>query len=247
MTLIKICGITNIEDAIECVRLGANMLGFVFADSPRQADVSTVKHIQRVIGGDAKTVGVFTEESDELLSIMRECELTYAQLHGGQSEDFARRLGAHRVIRVARVSSNPLALSSPEEQGAYRSAVESQPSFDTRSTLLRTSGVYGPEDIDCLRNEHETAAFYLLDTYKKGVAGGTGETFDWGLAIKAKDLGKPIFLSGGLSPENVGDAIRAVQPFAVDVSSGVEASPGKKDPAKVKEFIDNVRKADNRA
>lgn len=208
MTLIKICGITNIEDAIECVRLGANLLGFVFADSPRQVDIGTVKHINRIIGGDAKTVGVFTEESDDVVSIMRECELTYAQLHGGQSEDFARRLGSQKVIRVQRVQDE--------------------------------ASIVG------LKTQQE-AAFYLLDTYKKGVAGGTGEIFDWDLAVRAKSLGKPIFLSGGLSPENVADAVRAVQPFAVDVSSGVEASPGKKDPAKVKEFIDNVRKADNRA
>lgn len=207
MTLIKICGITNIEDAIECVRLGANLLGFVFADSPRQVDVGTVKHINRIIGGDAKTVGVFTDEGDNVVSIMRECELTYAQLHGGQSEDFARRLGSQKVIRVQRVQ--------------YEASVVG------------------------LESQQE-AAFYLLDTYKKGIAGGTGEIFDWDLAVRAKSLGKPIFLSGGLSPENVADAVRAVQPFAVDVSSGVEASPGKKDPAKVKEFIDNVRKADNR-
>lgn len=208
MTLIKICGITNIEDAIECVRLGAHMLGFVFADSPRQVEISTVKHINRIIGGDAKTVGVFTEESDEVLSIMRECELTYAQLHGGQSERFVRKLGPGRAIRVCRVQDE--------------------------------------SSIPILAAQQE-AAFYLLDTYKKGVAGGTGETFDWDLAVRAKSLGKPIFLSGGLSPENVADAIKAVEPFAVDVSSGVEERPGRKDLAKVKEFIDNVRKADNRA
>lgn len=208
MTLVKICGITNIEDAVECVRLGANMLGFIFADSPRRVDVDTVKHINRIIGGDAKTVGVFTDEDDDVLSIMRVCELTYAQLHGGQSEDFARRIGAQNIIRVCRVQdeSSILGLATQKEAG-----------------------------------------FYLLDTYKKGVPGGTGETFDWDLAVRAKGLGKPIFLSGGLTPENVADAVTTVRPYAVDVSSGVEASPGRKDLAKVKEFIDNVRKADNRA
>ncbi len=203
MTLIKICGITNVGDAIECVRLGANMLGFIFADSPRRVDVETVKHINRIIGGDAKTIGVFTDEDEEMLSIMRECELTYAQLHGGQSEDFARRVGTDRVIRVCRVKDETSILG--------------------------------------LATQRE-AAFYLLDTYKKGVPGGTGEAFDWHLAVRAKELGRPVILSGGLTTENVADAIAAVRPFAVDVSSGVEASPGKKDLAKVKEFIDNVRK-----
>lgn len=207
MTLIKMCGITNIEDAIECTRLGANLLGFIFADSPRRVEVDTVRHINRIIGGDVKTVGVFTDESDEVLEIMNRCELTYAQLHGGQSEDFARRFGRDRVIRVARV--------------------QDEASVDALAIC-------------------EEAVFYLLDTYKKGIPGGTGETFDWELAARAKSLGKPVFLSGGLNPENVAEAIRGVQPYAVDVSSGVEASPGKKDLAKVKEFIDNVRKADGR-
>lgn len=208
MTLVKVCGITNIEDAVECVSLGANMLGFVFADSPRRADVDTVRHISRIIGGDARTVGVFTEEADDVISITNDCNLTYAQLHGGQSEEFARRLSVHRVIRVARV--------------------------------------HDEASVDALA-QYEAAAYYLLDTYKKGTPGGTGETFDWELAARARSLGKPMILSGGLNPDNVADAIRAVQPYAVDVSSGVEASPGKKDLIKVKEFIANVRKADNRA
>ncbi len=207
MTLIKICGITNIEDAIECVKLGANMLGFVLADSPRRADVDTVKHIGRIIGGDARTVGVFTQESEYVISAFHECNLNYVQLHGNQSEEFAQKIGADSVIRVARVQNHAT--------------------------------------IDVLAT-HQAAAFYLLDTYKKGVAGGTGEVFDWDIAIRAKSLGKPLILSGGLNPNNVAEAIRVVRPYAVDVSNGVEKSPGKKDFAKVKEFIDNVRKADNR-
>jgi len=208
MTFIKVCGITNVEDAIESVRLGAHFLGFIFADSPRRVDVSTVKHIIKIIGGDARTVGVFTEESDDVIATMNECELNYAQLHGNQSEEFAKAIGANRVIRVARVRDN--------------------------------------SSVDALA-DHEAAAFYLLDTYRKGIAGGTGETFDWSLALRAKSLGKPVMLSGGLNPENATDAVEAVKPFAVDVSSGVEERPGKKNLSKVKEFIENVREADKRA
>jgi phosphoribosylanthranilate isomerase len=94
-------------------------------------------------------------------------------------------------------------------------------------------------------SEYSEAAYYLLDTYKKGKAGGTGETFDWELAVRAKSLGKPIILSGGLTPENISDAIRTVRPYAVDISSGLEISPGKKDHSKIKELIDNVRAADD--
>ena len=206
MTLVKICGITNVEDAIQAATTGANLLGFVFAESPRRVDVQTVKHIQRVLAGDVKTVGVFTEESDDVLNIMDECALTYAQLHGNQSEEFARRLGAEKVIRVARVKD----AAGVDHLAAFREA-----------------------------------AFYLLDTYVGGVAGGTGETFNWDLVARAKSLEKPMFLSGGLNPENVGEAIRVARPFAVDASSGLEQSPGKKDHLKVKEFVDHVRKADN--
>ncbi len=85
---------------------------------------------------------------------------------------------------------------------------------------------------------------YLLDAYTPGIRGGTGHRFNWDLAVQATEFGKPIFLAGGLTPENVGDAVRQVRPFAVDVSSGVELAPGKKDPAKIQAFIDNVRQAD---
>jgi phosphoribosylanthranilate isomerase len=81
----------------------------------------------------------------------------------------------------------------------------------------------------------------LLDTYTAGQRGGTGQTFDWSLAVAAKTLGKPVILSGGLTPENVVDAIRQVQPYAVDVASGVEREPGKKDPEKLRRFIEIVR------
>ena len=84
---------------------------------------------------------------------------------------------------------------------------------------------------------------YLLDAYSPEVRGGTGEQFNWDLAVAAQKLGKPIFLAGGLTPENVAEAVARVAPFAVDVSSGVESAPGKKDPAKVSAFIQAVRHA----
>ena len=84
---------------------------------------------------------------------------------------------------------------------------------------------------------------WLLDAFSAEKPGGTGEQFDWDLAVQARELGRPIFLAGGLTPENVGEAVRKVRPYAVDVSSGVEAAPGKKDPAKVKAFIEAARNA----
>ncbi|MFQ3548214.1 MAG: phosphoribosylanthranilate isomerase [Armatimonadota bacterium] len=206
MTCIKICGITNAEDAIKAVELGANMLGFIFAESKRRVDISTVKNICRIIGPDIKTVGVFVEETEEILRALDECGLSYIQLHGNQSEQMAQRIGCESVIRVARVKD--------------------------------------AEDIENLKN-YSCASFYLLDTYKKGLAGGTGEIFDWDLALLAHNLEKPFLLSGGLNTDNICDAIDKVKPFGVDISSGVESSPGIKDHNKLKELIENVRKADS--
>ncbi len=97
-----------------------------------------------------------------------------------------------------------------------------------------------PEDIPGLQH----ACALLLDTFRDDAAGGTGETFDWSAAVQAQRLGKPLVLSGGLNPENVAAAVRRVRPYAVDVSSGVERSPGVKDAEKVRLFIERVRKAD---
>ena len=101
---------------------------------------------------------------------------------------------------------------------------------------IRDAGSLGPI------TAYRTDAF-LLDSYSPGKHGGTGEKFNWDLAIEAKKIGKPIFLAGGLTPLNVADAVRKVTPFGVDVSSGVESAPGKKDHAKIKAFVDAVRNA----
>ena len=90
---------------------------------------------------------------------------------------------------------------------------------------------------------HYQTDAYLLDAYSAEARGGTGEKFNWDLAVAAQKFGKPIFLAGGLTPENVAEAVRKVRPFGVDVSSGVEAAPGKKDHAKIRAFIKNVRAA----
>jgi phosphoribosylanthranilate isomerase len=97
---------------------------------------------------------------------------------------------------------------------------------------------------DSLREltDYKTDA-WLLDAYSPDKAGGTGETFNWDLAVEARRLGRPIFLAGGLTPQNVAEAVRRVEPYAVDVSSGVEAAPGRKDHAKVRAFIEAAKGA----
>jgi phosphoribosylanthranilate isomerase len=107
---------------------------------------------------------------------------------------------------------------------------------------LKAIRVQSAESLQTLAYFHTDA--FLLDAYSKAGLGGTGEKFNWDLAVAAQKFGKPIFLAGGLTPENVADAVRQVRPFAVDVSSGVESAPGKKDAAKVWAFIQAVRMAE---
>lgn len=104
--------------------------------------------------------------------------------------------------------------------------------------VIKAFRVKGLSSISNLSSYRVSA--YLLDTYVESIPGGTGTTFNWQVAKEAKKEGKPIILSGGLSPANVAEAIEEVQPYAVDVSSGVEESPGKKDPAKLKKFFEEV-------
>ena len=209
MTRIKICGITNIEDATAAVEYGADAIGFVFATSPRQVSTDAVKTISSALPPFIVRVGVFVDETPCVLAIAKACGLDVVQLHGGQSDEFTLSLTPHmRVIRALRVKDE----QSVTDLSGYR-----------------------------------TADAYLLDRYQRDKLGGTGAPFDWRLALIAKRHGIPIIMAGGLTPENVAEAVLMVKPYGVDVSTGVESSPGKKDHVKMKEFIDNVRTVDRTA
>ena len=107
---------------------------------------------------------------------------------------------------------------------------------------MKALRVRDAESLNLMENYHTDA--FLLDAYSQAGLGGTGEKFNWDLAVAAQKYGKPIFLAGGLTPENVADAVKQVRPFAADVSSGVESAPGKKDAAKVRDFIAAVRRCE---
>jgi len=197
---VKICGITNREDAQRAVELGADMLGFIFyPKSPRAVDPRIVAEIGH--GLTVEKVGVFVNETETTIQrIVEECGLDAIQFHGDESPAFCQRFAVKKIkaIRIRDAASLPAAAEY---------------------------------NVDAL----------LLDTYTAGQRGGTGETFDWSLAITAKNLGRPVILSGGLTPENVGEAIRRVQPYAVDVASGVERAPGRKDPEKLRRFLERAK------
>lgn len=196
---VKICGITNLDDALLAVDLGSDALGFIFyPKSARYISVSKAANICNALPPFVAKVGVFVDEVEfEIEKALRECLLTALQFHGDEPPGFCAKFPA-KSIKAIRM----------RDEGSLRLASE--------------------YDVDAL----------LLDTYTESERGGTGKTFDWSLAVKAKELlGGPIILSGGLTPENVAEAIARVQPYAVDVSSGVEREPGVKDSGKLKKFI----------
>ncbi len=204
MVRIKICGITNLEDALLAASLGADALGFIFyAKSPRKVAPEEARAIIAQLPPLVTTVGVFVNEDAALVrELATRVGLDWVQLHGTETPQYCRSLG-RRVIKGFRIKDK----SSLQELEPYRGAVQA----------------------------------LLLDTYKKGQTGGTGETFDWQLAAEARQYG-PIILAGGLTPENVARAIETARPQAVDVASGVEAAPGKKAPDKLKKFFAALRR-----
>lgn len=199
---VKICGITNLTDALLAAGMGADALGFIFyAKSQRAIAVTEAAKICRVLPPFVSKVGVFVNaEEDVIRQAVTECQLTAVQFHGEESPAFCRLFPA-KVIKALRVRDE---------------------------TVVRTAAEY---DVDAL----------LLDTYTAGQQGGTGQTFDWSLAVRVKQLGRPVILSGGLTPDNVRAAIETVQPYAVDVASGVERSPGRKDTDNLRRFIEACR------
>jgi len=218
MTWVKICGITNLEDALQSVEAGADALGFVlYAKSPRKAGVETTREIIRELPGDIEKVGVFVDhEPEQVREIVLQTGLTTVQLHGKQLLD--------------RVWSEKL---SVEQSLGVRKMIPVIPgdSLKDRGVLISEGA---PDKVFAL----------LFDSQSNGNMGGTGATFDWRgtrAMVQVISLKIPVIVAGGLNALNVAEAIRLLQPFGVDVSSGVEARPGKKDPAKVHAFIQAVR------
>lgn len=202
-TRIKVCGITNLEDAMQAVEAGADALGFVFYDqSPRFVTPHEVRQIVAALPPFVTTVGLFVNESAaRIRHAMAAARLTVVQLHGNEQPQDCR-LEPLPVIKALRVR-------------------------DAASL----------EGVD----RYQVAAL-LLDAWSDDHFGGSGLSFDWQLTQRLTGK-RPVILAGGLSPANVAAAIAQVKPYAVDVSSGVEARPGKKDPQKVAEFIRQVRSA----
>jgi phosphoribosylanthranilate isomerase len=195
---VKICGITNLPDALAAVDAGADALGFMFFNqSPRNVTIETAAEISRQLPPHILRTGVFVNPPEELVfRAIAECGLNFLQFHGEETPEFCTQFG-----------------------------VMSMKAFRIRDA----------DSLNALAQYNTDA--WLLDACSNKGLGGTGEKFDWNLAAEASTRGRLIFLAGGLTPENVEEAVKRVQPFGVDVSSGVESAPGRKDAQKVQAFI----------
>ncbi|MBI5491755.1 MAG: phosphoribosylanthranilate isomerase [Deltaproteobacteria bacterium] len=202
---VKVCGITNIDDALISAEYGADALGFVFWEkSPRYISPDRAAAIIKALPPFITAVGVFVDEpAARVRSIIDASGLGCIQLHGSEPPEECARLNGATGVKIIK---------------AFR--------------------VRDRNDISRLREYNVSA--YLLDAFVEGVPGGTGHTFNWEIAIEAKARGR-VILSGGLNPENIIQALAKVEPYGVDVSSGVEESPGKKDRDKLIKFIKRVK------
>lgn len=213
MTKVKICGITNFDDARVAAEAGADYLGFIlFAKSPRYVEPRTVKAILtalRAADHHVPGIGVFVNmPGREVALVLEETGLAYAQLHGDEDVATVAALGGRGFKALRPASIDDLA------PGVQFAAL---------------AGLDAPQ--------------LLVDAYSPTAYGGTGHQADWSLAKQAVAQTPRLLLAGGLTPDNVADAIVAVRPWGVDVSSGVEAEPGCKDHDKVRAFIAAARQA----
>ncbi|HAX61501.1 MAG TPA: phosphoribosylanthranilate isomerase [Elusimicrobia bacterium] len=220
MTKIKICGITNEKDALWAANAGVDFIGLNFyKNSPRKISVDMAKKITAALPEFVKSVGIFVDEEIEtLLKVIKKVQLSAVQLHGNETPEYCAQL---REKISGSVPANTLWEGKPQ--------------------IIKAFGIGGDFRTEQM-SQYGNADYFLLDTFVDDLLGGTGQTFNWDLAVETKKLGKPVFLSGGLTPENVSEAIKKVEPFAVDVCSGVERTPTRKDYDKMLSFVKAVRK-----
>jgi phosphoribosylanthranilate isomerase len=205
MARVKICGITQREDAVKAASLGADAVGFIFyKKSVRKIAPAKAKKIIEALPPFVAPVGVFVnEKTGAIRDIIKHTGIQVVQLHGDEDYHFCHRVKSYgvKVIKAFRIKDHV--------------------------------------DLEAVKTFKVDA--YLFDTFKEGEYGGTGEVFNWKLLNKIKSMNIPFILSGGLNNQNVIEPVNDLKPFAVDVSSGIETEPGKKDHRLMKEFIDVVK------
>jgi phosphoribosylanthranilate isomerase len=214
---VKICGNTNLGDALKAAELGADAVGFIFAESKRRVTAAQVAAITAHLPAGVERVGVFeSRDAAEIGEIAAEAGLTAVQLHGGLDERLIGQVPAGvQVIQT------------------LHWVVGDHASGKRLAEQMQVAAAIGIEHV-------------LVDSRVGAAAGGTGVAFDWAAAravFEAAPSHLRLIVAGGLQPENVADAVHRLRPWGVDVSSGVEVSPGRKDPAQVARFIEKARGA----
>jgi phosphoribosylanthranilate isomerase len=220
---IKICGNTSLDDAMLAVDAGADAVGFVFAPSPRRVTAAEVASIVSHLPATVEKIGVFVDAPlSEIYATVRQCGLTGVQLHFDADPELPAKLRERltpelRILRVVHFDAE-----TAEENSAQ---------------LARH-----------VRNPHIDGV--LVDSRTGAAVGGTGVAFDWAAARKTlfqdAEARKRLIAAGGLNPKNVAQAIATLRPWGVDVVSGVEAAPGRKDPDKVRAFVARARAAERK-
>jgi phosphoribosylanthranilate isomerase len=205
---VKICGITNVDDAMACADAGAEMLGLNFAPQSlrciSRAEAAEIMAAVRAKFDQIKFVALFVnQEAAVVETLVKDFAFDAVQLHGDENSNYIRNLSAPFVIKALRVG----------------------PTFSAADTVAY--------DCDAI----------LLDAWTPTELGGTGQSFSWPTAATVRPLVRRLFLAGGLTPENIAEALKVVRPFAVDVCSGVEDAPGRKNHGKVRRFIEAVAAA----
>lgn len=212
---VKICGITRKEDALAAIASGADALGLVFyAKSPRAVDPAQAAEICRCIPPFVTTVGLFVNAGVEVVEdVLQQVPLKLLQFHGDENDRYCGSFG-RPFIKALHIND---------------AVVEADQAGEVHRDVHHRMALY------------PNASGFLFDTHVANVPGGTGKAFDW--TLLPPDADRPVILAGGLHADNVATAIAISQPYAVDVSSGVESSPGIKDEAKIGQFMRQVQLA----
>ncbi len=233
---IKICANTNLEDARLAVELGVDAVGFVFAPSKRRVLSEQVEEIVRELPVGVETVGVFaTDDPYEMARCVKLAGLTAAQIHGAFDAERVHALAAEFGGDLKIIQTVAYTVDALDAEG--REAADDRFEW-TLAAVFKDPAVWA----------------VLIDAAKAGASGGMGVAMDWAHVAEivrrvmrarggARGPGPRVILAGGLSAENVAEAIAALDPWGVDVASGVEASPGKKDPGRLRAFVEAARTA----
>lgn len=245
MTWVKICGMTNLEDALTAVEAGADAVGFVFyGKSPRNISVEAAQMIVEKLPQEAEKIGVFVDDGElSAWDVLLQTGLTGVQTYLSSADSGARHQGSMGIDvsllpkRARSLMALPMKLFGEDEKQVNTSAAN-----------FADWGKNWPEGFSLPEGLLDT---FVLDSGDLRMPGGTGKTFDWVKAVPIaegmRQGGVKLVVAGGLTAENVAGAMGILRPWGVDVVSGVEARPGKKDPDKVRAFVKAVRDADRKA